>query len=161
MTLSSKALSLAMAALALCVCHCGSSSETTDAGKTAQDSGKTAQDSGKTAQDSGKTTTCTDDAGALDGLRWELPCTAVDNPGRNCYTAGPDGGIGAVITATMSGTAGRTYDVTLHFRGAIEEKGYSDYADGGASDLIDGGANAGLFVSGGTPSGSSRWTSRR
>lgn len=65
---------------------------------------------------------CTNVAGTLDGLRWEMPCTAVDpvDPAHVCQTVKP-----AVQTATLGGAAGATYAVTLRFRGVVEEKAYA------------------------------------
>ena len=56
-------------------------------------------------------------AGALDGLRWELPCIA-DEGGNVCTanTAAPQ-------TATITGSG--HYNVTLRFRGVIEQRTYT------------------------------------
>jgi hypothetical protein len=54
--------------------------------------------------------------------------------------------------ATLQGTAGKSYDVTLHFRGIVEEKTYSGGTNGGAVGVeADGGVDPDLFISGGTP----------
>lgn len=73
-------------------------------------------------------------AGALDGLRWEIPCGA-DLGGMVCAATDP-----AVQTATITGTAGTTYNVTLRFRGVVETKAYTGgtvdgyFNTGGADD---------------------------
>jgi hypothetical protein len=64
---------------------------------------------------------CVNVAGTLNGLRWEMPCTSDSpaDPMRVCLTSKP-----AVQTATLGGTPGVTYAVTLRFRGVVEEKSY-------------------------------------
>ena len=95
---------------------------------------------------------CQTIAASLGGLRWALPCTTPSN-GTNCSTA-VDGSIEEIQTTTLSGTSGQTYDVTLHFRGIVEQKNYSGYEDGGAVGAEDGGgSNPAFFINGGTPSG--------
>lgn len=71
-------------------------------------------------------------AGNLDGLRWEIPCT---NSGTPVCTSNNE----FSETATMLGDPGSSYDVTLRFRGVIEQKTYS------------GGVKDGYFLTGGTP----------
>ena len=63
-------------------------------------------------------------AAALDDLSWVLPCT-VDVDSQSCSDANPPPAV-----ATMSGTPGQAYDVTLRFTGVVEEKTYQ----GGSSD---------------------------
>jgi hypothetical protein len=94
---------------------------------------------------------CQNVAGGLSGLRWELPCE--DPHGSSCGTE-VDGGVEEVLTTTLSGTAGTTYSVTLHFRGIVEQRTY-DSIDGGpipsggaAGAEADGGLNPGYFVTG-------------
>jgi hypothetical protein len=64
--------------------------------------------------------TCRDVAATLQGLRWEMPCkpdhgdictAAIDKP---------------VKTATLGGDPAKQYDVTLHFRGVVEQQAYAD-----------------------------------
>lgn len=76
-----------------------------------------------------------DVAGELDGLRWELPCFADTTP-ELCTTAPT-----VSTSATMAGTTGATYAVTLRLRGVVEPKTYV----GGTAD--------GFFQAGGTPAG--------
>jgi hypothetical protein len=96
---------------------------------------------------------CTDVAGALAGLRWELPCSGAGSAPVNCATR-YDAGLAVVRTATIQGVPGTTYSVTLRFRGIVEEKTYSGATTGGAIGAgPDGGTNSNLFVVGGTPSG--------
>lgn len=75
-----------------------------------------------------------DVAGSLTGLRWELPCLK-EIDAYVCRTTSP----ATVLTATMGGHPGTTYDVELRFRGAVEERGYT----GGTAD--------GLWYVGGIP----------
>lgn len=84
-------------------------------------------------------------AGGLTGLRWELPCTS---SGSSCSCPALQ-----TQTATVEGTGGQSYDITLHFRGIVEEKTYTGQADGGAGPQIvaSGGVNSNLFISGGIP----------
>jgi hypothetical protein len=90
-------------------------------------------------------------AASLAGLRWELPCTSPGSP--FCPTV-VDGSDVRVVKATLSGTSGQTYAVTLHFRGVVEEKTYVGNDAGGASaGSPDGAANPQFFVSGGADNG--------
>jgi len=74
-------------------------------------------------------------AGALDGLRWELPCGA-DLGGNVCAATDAP-----VQTATITGSG--HYSVTLRFRGVVETKAYT----GGTVD--------GYFNTGGMDNGDS------
>ncbi len=96
---------------------------------------------------------CDDVAGTLDGLEWYVPCTSV---GSSCSANDPP-----VVAATLSGTSGAVYDVTLHFRGVVEEKTYTlnpidagpDAGDAGANGPVATGTNASFFVTNATPAG--------
>lgn len=74
-------------------------------------------------------------AAALNGLRWELPCTGSTSDARVC-TAGNFN-----TQATLSGQAGTQYSVELRFRGIVEQATYN----GGVADgfWLTGGASAG------------------
>jgi hypothetical protein len=62
---------------------------------------------------------CEEVAGELDGLRWELPCVeTTDNPAV-CTTEGFD-----PISVALAGVPGTVYDVSLRFRGVVEERTY-------------------------------------
>jgi len=76
-------------------------------------------------------------AGALDGLRWEIPCGA-DLGGMVCAA---DNAVDQV--ATITGTASDHFTVALRFRGVVETKAYT----GGTVD--------GYFNTGGTDNGDS------
>jgi hypothetical protein len=76
---------------------------------------------------------CLDVAGSLSGLRWELPCTGPPSGNNVCATIPP------VETSTvLGGLPGIDYDVTLRFRGVIEEKTYSGGTNDGAYFQIGG-----------------------
>lgn len=125
----------------------GSSSDASDAGST--DAGADASDAGSTdgstdASDGGTDgdasaceagSTCAV-AGSLSGLLWKLPCTS--------YVSGP---ACATTTATQStqlaGTAGVTYDVTLRFRGIVEQKSYTGGCGDGTTTWLQSGADNG------------------
>jgi hypothetical protein len=62
--------------------------------------------------------TCTDVAAGLSGLRWALPCGA-DLGGHVCAATT------AMSMSTLKGEAGKTYDVTLRFRGVVEQRTYT------------------------------------
>lgn len=62
---------------------------------------------------------CVDVAVTLHGLRWEMPC----GPGGRaaaCNAADPR----PTRSARLGGTPGRLYDVTLRFRGVVEQMAY-------------------------------------
>jgi hypothetical protein len=84
-------------------------------------------------------------ATVLTGLRWELPCTNPSTPAA-CACA-----VSAAKAATLQGSDGQGYDVTLRFRGVVEVKTYAGAASGDATGAFAGGANASFFVAGGTP----------
>lgn len=85
---------------------------------------------------------CTDIVGSLDGLRWELPCTSGISPdGFSCPSPARFS-----TTTTVVGTAGASYDVTLRFRGLVEQRTYAGGVSGGAT----GDVNPELFLEGGT-----------
>ena len=87
---------------------------------------------------------CENVAESLTGLRWELPCTNSGNP---CTTTASGASASEVLTANVAGTAGTTYNVTLHFRGVVEPRTYLNLQPGGAEgDEADGGANPQYFV---------------
>jgi hypothetical protein len=58
---------------------------------------------------------------ALNGLRWELPCS--NNFNGYCDTPAT-----RIKTATVMGNPGTVYDIQLRFRGVVEEKTYVDGA---------------------------------
>lgn len=70
----------------------------------------------------------------LDGLRWEIPCGA--DAGLACVVTDP-----TPVVAHLAGAAGTTYQVTLRFRGVVEQKAYT----GGVAD--------GYFYTGGAEDG--------
>lgn len=72
-------------------------------------------------------------AASLVGLRWELPCSSEFNEW-NCNVTDPD-----PVVATLGGSQGATYRVTLRFRGVVEGKTYV------------GGTTVDYFVRGGVP----------
>jgi hypothetical protein len=79
---------------------------------------------------------CVDVAGSLSGLLWKLPCTgAIDE-----VSCASDPTV--TVTTTLGGASGVTYDVTLHFRGVVEQKAYlGGCADG--TQWLSGGADNG------------------
>ena len=63
---------------------------------------------------------------SLTGLRWELPCLS-EATDFVCITNTP----ATVLTSTVGGNPGVTYDVELRFRGVVEERSYVEgTADG-------------------------------
>ncbi len=90
---------------------------------------------------------CVAVAGSLSGLRWDLPCTD-GHATVNCVC--PDT---VMHTAQLQGTTGASYQVTLLFRGIVEQKTYSGGTTGLAVNEGPGGqGNAAYFVEGATPS---------
>ncbi|HVZ71229.1 MAG TPA: LamG domain-containing protein [Polyangia bacterium] len=81
--------------------------------------------------------TCVAVAGSLSGLLWKLPCTT-DSTGPACPTTAS-----TTQMATLAGTAGTTYDVTLHFRGIVEQKTYAGGCAPGGGMWLSGGADDG------------------
>ena len=81
---------------------------------------------------------CLDVVGALEGLSWTLPCDTSPSGGYcNCTDPPPQ-------VATVQGAAGATYDVTLHFRGIVEQKTYDAIPDAGVTPSAAG-TNAAMF----------------
>lgn len=80
--------------------------------------------------------TCLDVAAALSGLRWSIPCSATLSA-LVCSCADP-----APVSTVLGGAAGASYDVTLRFRGVVEQKSYM----GGQQD-------GGFWQVGGAPAG--------
>lgn len=68
---------------------------------------------------------CKDVATALQALRWEMPCKP-HKGGDTCNAAVEK----PTKSVTLAGTKGTTYDVTLHFRGEVEQNEYK----GGSAD---------------------------
>lgn len=79
--------------------------------------------------------TCENVAGALSGLRWELPCQSAATDPALCTTQTAN----ITKTTTLAGASGTTYAVKLRFRGVVEPKTYN------------GGVETGFFSVGGTP----------
>jgi hypothetical protein len=61
---------------------------------------------------------CNDVAGTLSGLLWQLPCTGTGDDS-SCPT-----NANATVSTTLGGNSGITYDVSLRFRGVVEQKTY-------------------------------------
>jgi Concanavalin A-like lectin/glucanases superfamily len=61
---------------------------------------------------------CSNVAGTLAGLLWQLPCTG-EGDAVSCPT-NPS----ATVTSALGGSAGVTYDVSLRFHGVVEQKSY-------------------------------------
>lgn len=78
---------------------------------------------------------CVNVTGNLDSLLWKLPCNT-DASATVCNTDAA-----RTVMTTLGGTAGVTYDVTVHLRGVVEQKTYS------------GGCASGLWLSGGANNG--------
>lgn len=75
-------------------------------------------------------------AGSLDGLQWLLP---IIGPGGYGYgTTLPTN----TVHATMKGDVGTTYNVTLRFRGVVEQKTYSGGSNDGAFWQVGGSPDA-------------------
>jgi hypothetical protein len=91
---------------------------------------------------------CQNVAASLEGLRWNLPCTSAPS-GAACQDI-IDGGDLVVVTTTLMGTTGSKYNVTLHFRGEVEQRTYLSYDAGGAVGAEDGGGvNPQFFIASG------------
>ena len=76
-------------------------------------------------------------AAALDELRWELPCGLDTSPTVCEAAAFPS------VSATLAGDPGTTYQVSLRFRGVVEQKTYEggttyDYFNVGGTPPVDG-----------------------
>lgn len=76
-------------------------------------------------------------AALLDGLRWELPC-GVDTSATVCEAS-----TFPTVTAALTGNPATTYQVTLRFRGVVEQKTYEggttyDYFNVGGTPPTDG-----------------------
>ncbi len=86
---------------------------------------------------------CVDVASGLQGLRWNLPCTAPYNT-TVCVTDAVN-----MLASTLKGSTTRLYAVTLRFRGIVEQKTYvgSSATDAGLTGTL----NTGFYVVGGTP----------
>jgi hypothetical protein len=63
--------------------------------------------------------TCANVAGSLSGLRWNLPCNPHGTAETACTCVDPE-----VVSTTLGGLPGASYDVTLRFRGVVEQKTY-------------------------------------
>jgi hypothetical protein len=69
--------------------------------------------------------TCADVAASISGLRWNIPCIQIGPTACTCVDP-------ASVSATLSGTPGAQYDVTLRFRGVVEQKTYTGGTNDGA-----------------------------
>jgi hypothetical protein len=87
---------------------------------------------------SGSETPSEDVVSSLDGLRWEMPCEEEDPSG--ICTAAEDT---MTESATVGGTDGTRYAVTLRLRGVVEQMSYED------------GTKDGFWYRGGSKAGSS------
>lgn len=83
---------------------------------------------------------CVDVAGALAGLRWELPCTSGDLGNHVCNTIAP-----TTTSTTLAGASSELYDVVLRFRGVVEQKTYVGGMNDGAYFQIGGADDGGGF----------------
>jgi hypothetical protein len=81
--------------------------------------------------------TCLAVAGSLSGLQWKLPCTAAPS-GPACATVAS-----TMQTTILGGANGTTYDVTLRFRGVVEQKTYTGGCAPGGGMWLSGGAESG------------------
>jgi hypothetical protein len=81
---------------------------------------------------------CVAVAGALVGFRYDLPCTNGNSPFCTMNNTLP------AKTATLTGTTGNAYALTLRVRGVVEQKSYDGTKGANAS-----GTNAQFFVAGG------------
>ncbi|HEY4057437.1 MAG TPA: LamG domain-containing protein [Kofleriaceae bacterium] len=62
---------------------------------------------------------CVNIAGSLSGLLWKLPCDASTVTATSCSTVPT-----STSSATLAGTTGVTYDVTVRVRGIVEDRTY-------------------------------------
>lgn len=83
--------------------------------------------------------TCVDVAASLSGLRWSLPCDG--NISSAVCAAAPQ----TVTSTTLRGAPGSRYDVTLRFRGVVEQKTYSGGDSDGAYFQIGGSDNGDTY----------------
>jgi len=72
-----------------------------------------------------------DPGASLSKLRWAIPCQATNGTGCNCVDPAP-------VSTIIRGTAGISYDVTLRFRGVIEQQVYVGGTNDGAFWQIGG-----------------------
>lgn len=72
--------------------------------------------------------TCDNVAGALGGLRWELPCTGPADAGFLCATSSTP----VVVSRQILGPPGKLYAIGMRFRGVVEPRAYS----GGSYDGV-------------------------
>lgn len=84
--------------------------------------------------------TCVTVAASVAPLRIEVPCTG-GGSGSYCSVSGTP----QQKLAMLTGTAGTTYELTLRFRGVVEQKTYSGASAAGAT-----GKNPGFLATGGT-----------
>ncbi len=70
---------------------------------------------------------CGQVAGSLTGLSWQLPCTSSGSPA--CGTTAT-----SQMMATVGGTTGVTYDITVELRGVVEQKTYDTGCKNGFLD---------------------------
>ena len=82
--------------------------------------------------------TCAAVAGSLSGLLWQLPCSDTGNPA--CATTPT-----TTVSAMMNGSTGTTYDVTLQFRGVVEQKTYTGGCSDGSTWLVGGADDGDTF----------------
>jgi hypothetical protein len=105
-----------------------------DAGAT--DGGSDVSDGGEASACEAGTSACAV-AGSLSGLLWKLPCTAYES-GPACATTSA-----TTQSTQLAGTAGVTYDVTLRFRGIVEQKTYTSGCGDGTTTWLQSGADNG------------------
>ncbi len=80
-------------------------------------------------------------AASLEGLRWELPCSSATLDPTVCSTPQT-----AVVSATMGGAPGTTYEVSLRFRGVVEISQYVGGTNDGAFWQTGGAPPAGSTI---------------
>ena len=81
-------------------------------------------------------------ASGLDTMRYELPC--LDSLSPYCYAGSPP----APKSATLTGSTGKLYALTVRVRGVVEQKAYSSAVAGSAT-----GTNAAFFITSGAYAG--------